>query len=95
PLVEKQISLIPPLGQLLRYLVSTNQTEKAREVLDTNLEIVLQAEAGLDRLIFLQAAYPLFDREKEADLVEMTEALTAKFDARNENNYYQNRLEAY
>ncbi|MCW4374936.1 hypothetical protein OOK00_12145, partial [Listeria monocytogenes] len=30
--------------------------------------------------------------EKEADLVEMTEALTAKFDARNENSYYQDLL---
>ncbi|QWL10889.1 hypothetical protein JV199_04390, partial [Listeria monocytogenes] len=79
-----------PLGQLLKYLVLTKQTEKAREVIDTNLETVLKAEGGLDRLIFLQAAYPLFDREKEADLVEMTEALTAKFDARNGNNYYQN-----
>lgn len=95
PLVEKQSSLIPPLGQLLKYLVLTKQTEKAREVLDTNLAIVLQAEGGLDRLIFLQAAYPLFDREKEADLVEMTEALTAKFDARNENSYYQSILESY
>ncbi|MBC1611858.1 hypothetical protein HB946_03650 [Listeria welshimeri] len=94
PLVEKQSSLIPPLGQLLKYLVLTNQTEKAREVINTNLEIVLQAESGLDRLIFLQAAYPLFDREKEADLIEMTEALTAKFDARNGNNYYQDCLEA-
>ncbi|MBC1494307.1 hypothetical protein HCI94_03635 [Listeria welshimeri] len=92
PLVEKQSSLIPPLGQLLKYLVLTNQTEKAREVINTNLEIVLQAESGLDRLIFLQAAYPLFDREKEADLIEMTEALTAKFDARNGNNYYQDLL---
>ncbi|MBC1689928.1 hypothetical protein HB954_01760 [Listeria welshimeri] len=95
PLVEKQSSLLPPLGQLLKYLVLTNQTEKAREVINTNLEIVLQAESGLDRLIFLQAAYPLFDREKEADLIEMTEALTAKFDARNGNNYYQDCLEAY
>ncbi|MBF2412719.1 hypothetical protein IA823_08750 [Listeria welshimeri] len=94
PLVEKQSSLIPPLGQLLKYLVLTNQTEKAREVINTNLEIVLQAESGLDRLIFLQAAYPLFDREKEADLIEMTEALTAKFDARNGNNYYQDCLGA-
>ncbi|MBC1496700.1 hypothetical protein HB880_02310 [Listeria welshimeri] len=94
PLVEKQSSLLPPLGQLLKYLVLTNQTEKAREVINTNLEIVLQAESGLDRLIFLQAAYPLFDREKEADLIEMTEALTAKFDARNGNNYYQDCLEA-
>ncbi|MBC2290645.1 hypothetical protein HCB34_09140 [Listeria welshimeri] len=94
PLVEKQSSLIPPLGQLLKYLVLTNQTEKAREVINTNLEIVLQAESGLDRLIFLQAAYPLFDQEKEADLIEMTEALTAKFDARNGNNYYQDCLEA-
>lgn len=92
PLVEKQSSLIPPLGQLLKYLVLTNQTEKAREVINTNLEIVLQAESGLDRLIFLQAAYPLFDREKETDLIEMTEALTAKFDARNGNNYYQDLL---
>ncbi|MBC1709286.1 hypothetical protein HCA18_03750 [Listeria welshimeri] len=92
PLVEKQSSLIPPLGQLLNYLVLTNQTEKARDVINTNLEIVLQAESGLDRLIFLQAAYPLFDREKEADLIEMTEALTAKFDARNGNNYYQDLL---
>ncbi|MBC1363184.1 hypothetical protein HB797_02850 [Listeria welshimeri] len=95
PLVEKQSSLLPPLGQLLKYLVLTNQTEKAREVINTNLEIVLQAESGLDRLIFLQAAYPLFDREKEADLIEMTEALTAKFDARNGNNYYQDCLEVY
>ncbi|MBC1449024.1 hypothetical protein HB804_05935 [Listeria welshimeri] len=94
PLVEKQSSLLPPLGQLLKYLVLTNQTEKAREVINANLEIVLQAESGLDRLIFLQAAYPLFDREKEADLIEMTEALTAKFDARNGNNYYQDCLEA-
>ncbi|MBC1360595.1 hypothetical protein HCJ09_03710 [Listeria welshimeri] len=94
PLVEKQSSLLPPLGQLLNYLVLTNQTEKARDVINTNLEIVLQAESGLDRLIFLQAAYPLFDREKEADLIEMTEALTAKFDARNGNNYYQDCLEA-
>ncbi|MBC1433296.1 hypothetical protein HB794_11515 [Listeria welshimeri] len=94
PLVEKQSSLLPPLGQLLKYLVLTNQTEKARDVINTNLEIVLQAESGLDRLIFLQAAYPLFDREKEADLIEMTEALTAKFDARNGNNYYQDCLEA-
>ncbi|MBC6173881.1 hypothetical protein HB791_01625 [Listeria welshimeri] len=92
PLVEKQSSLIPPLGQLLKYLVLTNQTEKAREVINTNLEIVLQAESGLDRLIFLQAAYPLFDREKETDLIEMTETLTAKFDARNGNNYYQDLL---
>lgn len=92
PLVEKQSSLIPPLGQLLKYLVLTNQTEKAREVINTNLEIVLQAESGLDRLIFLQAAYPLFDQEKEADLIEMTEVLTAKFDARNGNNYYQDLL---
>ncbi|MBC1676806.1 hypothetical protein HB938_03020 [Listeria welshimeri] len=94
PLVEKQSSLLPPLGQLLKYLVLTNQTEKARDVINSNLEIVLQAESGLDRLIFLQAAYPLFDREKEADLIEMTEALTAKFDARNGNNYYQDCLEA-
>ncbi|MBC1679504.1 hypothetical protein HCJ24_01535 [Listeria welshimeri] len=92
PLVEKQSSLLPPLGQLLKYLVLTNQTEKARDVINTNLEIVLQAESGLDRLIFLQAAYPLFDQEKEADLIEMTEALTAKFDARNGNNYYQDLL---
>ncbi|MBC2358536.1 hypothetical protein HBP70_00680 [Listeria welshimeri] len=92
PLVEKQSSLLPPLGQLLKYLVLTNQTEKARDVINTNLEIVLQAESGLDRLIFLQAAYPLFDREKEADLIEMTKALTAKFDARNGNNYYQDLL---
>lgn len=92
PLVEKQSSLLPPLGQLLKYLVLTNQPEKAREVINSNLEIVLQAESGLDRLIFLQAAYPLFDREKEADLIEMTEALTAKFDARNGNNYYQDLL---
>ncbi|MBC1344564.1 hypothetical protein HB799_10850 [Listeria welshimeri] len=92
PLVEKQSSLLPPLGQLLKYLVLTNQTEKARDVINSNLEIVLQAESGLDRLIFLQAAYPLFDREKEADLIEMTEALTAKFDARNGNNYYQDLL---
>ncbi|MBC6141766.1 hypothetical protein HB807_13555 [Listeria welshimeri] len=92
PLVEKQSSLLTPLGQLLNYLVLTNQTEKAREVINTNLEIVLQAKNGLDRLIFLQAAYPLFDREKEADLIEMTEALTAKFDARNGNNYYQDLL---
>ncbi|MBC1454143.1 hypothetical protein HB767_04125 [Listeria welshimeri] len=92
PLVEKQSSLLPPLGQLLKYLVLTNQTEKARDVINTNLEIVLQNESGLDRLIFLQAAYPLFDREKEADLIEMTEALTAKFDARNGNNYYQDLL---
>ncbi|MBC1354637.1 hypothetical protein HB783_03795 [Listeria welshimeri] len=95
PLVEKQSSLLPPLGQLLKYLVLTNQTEKARDVINSNLEIVLQAESGLDRLIFLQAAYPLFDREKETDLIEMTEALTAKFDARNGNNYYQDCLEAY
>ncbi|MBC1610639.1 hypothetical protein HB910_08845 [Listeria welshimeri] len=92
PLVEKQSSLLPPLGQLLKYLVLTNQTEKARDVINSNLEIVLQAESGLDRLIFLQAAYPLFDREKEADLIEMTKALTAKFDARNGNNYYQDLL---
>ncbi|MBF2597937.1 hypothetical protein [Listeria welshimeri] len=92
PLVEKQSSLLPPLGQLLKYLVLTNQTEKARDVINSNLEIVLQAESGLDRLIFLQAAYPLFDRKKEADLIEMTEALTAKFDARNGNNYYQDLL---
>ncbi|MBC1700671.1 hypothetical protein HB964_01740 [Listeria welshimeri] len=92
PLVEKQSSLLPPLGQLLKYLVLTNQTEKARDVINSNLEIVLQAESGLDRLIFLQAAYPLFDREKETDLIEMTEALTAKFDARNGNNYYQDLL---
>ncbi|MBC1760970.1 hypothetical protein [Listeria welshimeri] len=94
PLVEKQSSLLPPLGQLLKYLVLTNQTEKARDVINSNLEIVLQAESGLDRLIFLQAAYPLFDREKETDLIEMTETLTAKFDARNGNNYYQDCLEA-
>ncbi|MBC1601292.1 hypothetical protein HB903_05025 [Listeria welshimeri] len=94
PLVEKQNSLLPPLGQLLKYLVLTNQTEKARDVINSNLEIVLQAESGLDRLIFLQAAYPLFDQKKEADLIEMTEALTAKFDARNGNNYYQDCLEA-
>lgn len=92
PLVEKQSSLLPPLGQLLKYLVLTNQTEKARDVINSNLEIVLQAESGLDRLIFLQAAYPLFDREKETDLIEMTETLTAKFDARNGNNYYQDLL---
>ncbi|GAB1503824.1 hypothetical protein VFC2065_17250 [Listeria monocytogenes] len=92
PLVEKQIALIQPLSYLLKYLVKTNQTEKAREVLDVHKEIVLQAESGMDRLLFLQAAYPLFDREKEADLVEMTEALTAKFDARNENSYYQDLL---
>ncbi|ECJ9734885.1 hypothetical protein [Listeria monocytogenes] len=92
PLVEKQIALIQPLSYLLKYLVKTNQTEKAREVLDVHKEIVLQAESGMDRLLFLQAAYPLFDREKEADLVEMTEALTAKFDARNGNSYYQDLL---
>ncbi|CCQ20352.1 Undefined function [Listeria monocytogenes] len=40
----------------------------------------------------ISLAYPLFDREKEADLVEMTEALTAKFDARNGNSYYQDLL---
>ncbi|MBC2127108.1 tetratricopeptide repeat protein [Listeria marthii] len=95
PLVEKQSALIQPLSYLLKYLVKTNQTEKAREVIDTNLEIVLQAESGMDRLLFLQAAYPLFDREKEADLVEMTEALTAKFDNRNGNSYYQDCLNAY
>ncbi|MDA5925829.1 hypothetical protein M9999_06900, partial [Listeria monocytogenes] len=92
PLVEKQIALIQPLSYLLKYLVKTNQTEKAREVLDVHKEIVLQAESGMDRLLFLQAAYSLFDREKEADLVEMTETLTAKFDARNENSYYQDLL---
>ncbi|MBC2191299.1 hypothetical protein HCB44_03265 [Listeria sp. FSL L7-0229] len=92
PLVEKQSALIQPLSCLLKYLVRTKQTEKAREVIDTNLEIVLQAESGMDRLLFLQAAYPLFDRETEADLVEMTEALTAKFDARNGNSYYQDLL---
>ncbi|MBC2000248.1 tetratricopeptide repeat protein [Listeria marthii] len=95
PLVEKQSALIQPLSYLLKYLVKTNQTEKAREVIDTNLEIVLQAESGMDRLLFLQAAYPLFDREKEADLVEVTEALTAKFDNRNGNSYYQDCLNAY
>ncbi|MBC2101420.1 tetratricopeptide repeat protein [Listeria marthii] len=95
PLVEKQSALIQPLSYLLKYLVKTNQTEKAREVIDTNLEIVLQAESGMDRLLFLQAAYPLFDREKEADLVEMTGALTAKFDNRNGNSYYQDCLNAY
>ncbi|MBC2101421.1 hypothetical protein IBB80_01440 [Listeria marthii] len=92
PMVEKQSGLIPPLGDLLKYLVLSNQTEKAREVLDVNKEMVLQSESGLDRLIFLQAAYPLFDRETEADLVEMTETLTAKFDARNGNSYYQDLL---
>ncbi|ARM72592.1 TPA_asm: hypothetical protein GIN74_02625 [Listeria monocytogenes] len=92
PLVEKKSALIPPLSHLLKYLILTDQTDKAREVIDTNQEIVLKAEGGLDRLIFLQAAYPLFDREKEADLVEMTEALTAKFDTRNENSYYQDCL---
>ncbi|MBC2182482.1 hypothetical protein HCB33_03805 [Listeria sp. FSL L7-0233] len=92
PLVEKQSALIQPLSCLLKYLVRTKQTEKAREVIDTNLEIVLQAESGMDRLLFLQAAYPLFDRETEANLVEMTEALTAKFDARNGNSYYQDLL---
>ncbi|MBC2073005.1 hypothetical protein IA833_01715 [Listeria marthii] len=95
PLVEKQSALIQPLSYLLKYLVKTNQTEKAREVIDTNLEIVLQAESGMDRLLFLQAAYPLLDREKETDLVEMTEALTAKFDNRNGNSYYQDCLNAY
>ncbi|EEJ0015598.1 hypothetical protein [Listeria innocua] len=92
PLVEKESSLIPPLSHLLKYLVLTNQTEKAREVIDTNKEIVLKSESGLDRLLFLQAAYPLLDRETEADLVEIAETLTAKFDARNENSYYQERL---
>ncbi|EHR7111673.1 hypothetical protein KUE79_001908 [Listeria monocytogenes] len=95
PLVEKQSSLLPSLGQLLKYLVLTKQTEKAREVIDTNLEIVLKAEGGLDRLIFLQAAYPLFDPDKEADLLEMTKALIEKFDGRNENSYYQDSLNAY
>ncbi|MBF2477295.1 tetratricopeptide repeat protein [Listeria marthii] len=95
PLVEKQRALIQPLSYLLKYLVKTNQTEKAREVIDTNLEIVLQAESGMDRLLFLQAAYPLFDRETEADLVKMTETLTAKFDIRNRNGYYQDCLNAY
>lgn len=95
PLVEKQSALIQPLSYLLKYLVKTNQTEKAREVIDTNLEIVLQAESGMDRLLFLQAVYPLFDREKEADLVGMTEALTAKFDNRNGNSYYQDCLNGY
>ncbi|MBC1806082.1 hypothetical protein HCJ40_03470 [Listeria sp. FSL L7-0993] len=95
PLVEKQRALIQPLSYLLKYLVKTNQTEKAREVIDAHLEIVLQAESGMERLLFLQAAYPLFDREKEADLVEMTEALTAKFDVRNGNSYYQDCLNAY
>ncbi|ECL7896811.1 TPA: hypothetical protein LWI60_002367 [Listeria innocua] len=92
PLVEKESSLIPPLSHLLKYLVLTNQTEKAREVIDTNKEIVLNSESGLDRLLFLQAAYPLLDPETEADLVEIAETLTAKFDARNENSYYQDRL---
>ncbi|MDT0013615.1 hypothetical protein [Listeria cossartiae] len=92
PMVEKQSGLIPPLGDLLKYLVLSNQTEKAREVLEVNKDMVLQSESGLDRLIFLQAAYPLFDRETEADLVEMTETLTAKFDARNGNSYFQDLL---
>ncbi|EAD0069994.1 hypothetical protein NB52_04405 [Listeria monocytogenes] len=92
PMVEKQSGLIPSLSDLLKYLTLTKQTEKAREVFDINKEMVLQSESGLDRLQFLQAAYPLFDREKEADLVEMTEALTAKFDARNGNSYYQDLL---
>ncbi|ECB9821904.1 hypothetical protein FL865_10290 [Listeria monocytogenes] len=92
PMVEKQSGLIPSLSDLLKYLTLTKQTEKAREVFDINKEMVLQSESGLDRLQFLQAAYPLFDREKEADLVEMTEALTAKFDARNGNSYYQELL---
>lgn len=89
---KKESSLIPPLSHLLNYLVLTNQTEKAREVIDTNKEIVLNSESGLDRLLFLQAAYPLLDPETEADLVEIAETLTAKFDARNENSYYQDRL---
>ncbi|MBC1389955.1 hypothetical protein JL739_03455 [Listeria welshimeri] len=92
PLVEKQTALILSLSHLLKYLVLTEQNEKVREVIDTNKEIVLNTESDLDRLLFLQAAYPLFDREKEADLIEMTEALTAKFDARNGNNYYQDLL---
>ncbi|CCQ23484.1 UPF0102 protein VV0603 [Listeria monocytogenes N53-1] len=57
----------------------------AQECFDKGYPLVekqISLEGGLDRLIFLQAAYPLFDREKEADLVEMTEALTAKFEWR-------------
>lgn len=92
PLVKNKSALVPPLANLLQYLVRSKQLEKAREVFDTNKETALQSESGLDRLLFLQAAYPLFDAEKEAELVEQTEALTAKFDARNENNYYSNRL---
>ncbi|MBC1698350.1 hypothetical protein HB969_03745 [Listeria welshimeri] len=94
PMVHKEMALIPPISYLLEFLIKTNQLEKAREVLNSNREIVLKSENGLDQLLFLQAAYPLFDREKEADLIEMTEALTAKFDARNGNNYYQDCLEA-
>ncbi|UHP11012.1 hypothetical protein LAX80_004330 [Listeria marthii] len=95
PMVAKESALIPPISYLLKFLIKTSQLEKAREVLNTNKEMVLKSENGLDQLLFLQAAYPLFDREKEADLVEMTEALTAKFDARNENSYYQSILESY
>ncbi|PZG55057.1 hypothetical protein C1909_02640 [Listeria ivanovii] len=92
PLVKNQGALVPPLANLLHYLVRSNQLEKAREVFDTNKETALQSESGLDRLLFLQAAYPLFDTEKEVELVEQTETLTAKFDARNENNYYSDGL---
>ncbi|MBM5635453.1 hypothetical protein [Listeria ivanovii] len=92
PLVKNQGALISSLANLLTFLVRTEQVEKAREVIDANKETALQSESGLDRLLFLQAAYPLFDKETEADLIELTKSLTAKFDARNENNYYSERL---
>ncbi|WP_343363372.1 hypothetical protein [Listeria seeligeri] len=92
PLVKNQDTLISSLANLLTFLVRTEQLEKAREVIDINKETALHSESGLDRLFFLQAAYPLFDEETEADLIALTTSLTAKFDARNENNYYGERI---
>ncbi|MBC1983825.1 hypothetical protein [Listeria booriae] len=92
PLVEKKSSLIPPMASMIQYLNLSGQHEKAKDVIAINKETALASESGLDKLLFLQAAFPFFDAEVDKDLIQLTEELTAKFDARNENSYYSERL---
>ncbi|GIN84082.1 hypothetical protein J6TS2_04680 [Heyndrickxia sporothermodurans] len=80
------------IGNYIQYLLKTEREEEAESVLKENLEIVEKIDTTIEKILFMQSAYPIYAKQNQQEWLEQTEKLTKQLDARNGNDYYSRRL---
>ncbi|MCH1624102.1 hypothetical protein [Fredinandcohnia quinoae] len=91
-LVAKRGDFAEEIGEYILYLLKTNRKQEAETILNENIEIIEKIDTTIDKIMFMQSAYPLFAEKNDVKRMNWVEEYTQKLDTRHGNGYYTTRL---